>query len=158
MNIKNILEKTKTDNNISHSDIVELLNSDGELLFKYADEWRMQIDYEDEAMTQPLCQQMIAYDGGMHIMSFSDEQTFKEYYGDFPIGENGTVFYTYKQYRPNDEYKKYNVGEDTPTVRDDYVYHYITENNGRVIVFSFYSGRDNYTAQRFLSMADLLTE
>ena len=131
-------------------------------LFKYADEWRIQIDYEDEAMTQPLCQQMIAYDGGMHIMSFSDEQTFKEYYGDFPIGEKNTVFYTYRKYRPNDEYKKYNVGKDTPTVRDDYVYHYITENNSRVIVFSFYSGSDNYTAQQerdyFLSVVDLLTE
>ena len=127
-------------------------------LFKYCDEWRMQINFKDEAMTQPLCRQMNSYNGGIIILSFSDEQTFKEYYGDFPIGEKGTVFYTYRQYRPNDEYKKYNVGEDTPTVRDDYAYHYITENNGRVIVFSFYSGRDNYTAQRFLRMADLLTE
>ncbi len=47
MNIKNILEKTKTDNNISHSDIVELLNSDGELLFKYADECRRQYVGDD---------------------------------------------------------------------------------------------------------------
>ena len=80
----------------------------------------------------------------------------------FPIGEKNTVFYTYRKYRPNDEYKKYNVGKDTPTVRDDYVYHYITENNSRIIVFSFYSGSDNYTAQQerdyFLSVVDLLTE
>ena len=131
-------------------------------LFKYADEWYMQLNFKDEAMTQPLCQQISSYNGGMFILSFSDEQTFKEYYGDFPIGEKGKVFYSYKQYRPNDEYKKYNVGEDTPTARNDYVYNYITENNGRVIVFRFKSGMDNYTGQQertyFLSMVDLLTE
>lgn len=40
MNIKDILEKTKTDTNISHAEIVALLSSDGDLLFKYADECR----------------------------------------------------------------------------------------------------------------------
>lgn len=40
MNIKDILEKAKTDTNIDQADIVELLNSDGNLLFKYADECR----------------------------------------------------------------------------------------------------------------------
>ena len=47
MEIKNILEKTKIDTNISHSEIVELLNSDGELLFKYADECRRQYVGDD---------------------------------------------------------------------------------------------------------------
>ena len=41
-------------------------------LFKYDDVWSMQIDYKDEAMTQPLCQQMISDNARMFFLSFTD--------------------------------------------------------------------------------------